>query len=184
VHIVDGLLSFAKAGARPEPGAVSEVRPVLDDALSGLAEQAAAAGVTFHAEGISDCEVACHPGVLASLLSNLMVNAIKYMGDSAQRRITLRTKAVGQIVHFEVEDTGPGIPPQLLERVFEPYVRLGQDGAGIGLGLATVRKLCVAHGGRVGLRSEVGQGSVFWFELPSPWEVNASASAPKQPAHP
>ncbi len=71
-----------------------------------------------------------------------------------------------------------GIALEHQARVFEPYVRAnGGDEPGIGLGLATVKKLCIAHGGTVGLRSEPGKGSTFWFELPSLWETE-SAVAP------
>jgi signal transduction histidine kinase len=123
--------------------------------------------------------VACHPGVLASLLNNLVSNALKYIGEGSERRVVVRVRPGVGFVRFEVEDTGGGIPPSLAERVFEPYVR-GQlnEQAGIGLGLATVKKLCLAHGGRVGLHSEPGRGALFWFELPSPWEVRATALSP------
>jgi len=66
-----------------------------------------------------------------------------------------------------VEDTGPGIPVGLQKVVFDPFVRGPQEVAdGTGLGLATVKRLAEAHGGRVGLQSTVGVGSVFWVELP------------------
>ena len=110
---------------------------------------------------------ACNRGVLTSVVSNLMRNAEKYMSDSPVRRITLRVAESGPLVRVEVEDTGPGVAPEIREAIFEPYVRA--DGAtqpGLGLGLATVKRLCVAHGGEVGVRSTLGQGSTFWFTLP------------------
>jgi signal transduction histidine kinase len=175
-QLVDGLLRFARAGAQPEPGASCEVRPALQDALAAVAERAAEGHVVVEAEHAPACEVACHPGVLASLLTNLVGNAIKYMGDAPERRVRVRVHPGERTVRFEVEDTGPGIPAEAAERIFEPYVRASTHGEpGIGLGLATVKKLCAAHGGAVGLQSVVGHGSLFWFELPSPWETRAGA---------
>lgn len=69
-------------------------------------------------------------------------------------------------VRFEVEDTGPGLPPGLEPLVFEPYVRGHKTGAGIGLGLATVRRITEAHGGEVGVFANKERGCTFWFELP------------------
>lgn len=68
---------------------------------------------------------------------------------------------------MEVEDSGPGISPELVGDIFQPYVR-GPTNVkeGLGLGLATVKRLCETHGGRVGVRSVVGRGSIFWVELP------------------
>jgi signal transduction histidine kinase len=79
-------------------------------------------------------------------------------------------------VYFEVQDTGPGIAAELSERIFQPYVRAGLPGQpGIGLGLATVKRLVEAHGGRVGVRSVVAGGSLFWFELPRAADPDSTA---------
>ena len=76
-------------------------------------------------------------------------------------------KARDAIVCVEIEDNGPGLPPGAEERVFEPFRRLAQSSQpGIGLGLATVKKLVEAYQGRVGVSSRLGRGSTFWFELP------------------
>ena len=115
----------------------------------------------------ASARLACSPGVLTSLLSNLIVNAVKYMGDSASRRIVVRTRERHALVRVEVEDTGPGIPPHLRETIFEPHVRGTATGVeGIGLGLATVKRLAQGHGGNAGVEPAPGGGSVFWFELP------------------
>jgi len=68
--------------------------------------------------------------------------------------------------HVEVIDNGPGIPTVAQQAVFEPFRRLEAKHPGIGLGLATVKKIVEAYRGKVGLVSTVGQGSAFWFELP------------------
>jgi signal transduction histidine kinase len=71
------------------------------------------------------------------------------------------------MARLEVQDSGPGIPDEMRMKIFDPYVRAAQSGIpGLGLGLATVRRLAEAHGGAVGVDSRPGQGSLFWIELP------------------
>jgi signal transduction histidine kinase len=179
VHgIVDGLLGFARAGARPEAGARAEVQPVVAGLLEELLPAAEHVGATLVATDVPCVAVECSPGVLLSLLGNLLRNSLKYLGESRTRQVTLRVKARRGRVLFEVEDTGPGIPSHLLQRVFEPYVRGPNVGApGIGLGLATVKRLVESHGGTVGLRSAPQHGCVFWFELDESFPPEPSLDA-------
>lgn len=166
--IVDGLLAFARAGARPEPGAHTSLHEVVEGLLVEVQPAAEAKQLTVFTGGDLQQQVACSPGVLASLLSNLVRNAIKYIGDGPERRVTIRAFDLGEQVRLEVEDTGPGIPPGLERAVWEPYLRAnhGAGVPGIGLGLATVKRVAQAHGGAVGVRSRPGEGSLFWVELP------------------
>ncbi len=166
--IIDGLLQFARAGARPEPGATADVPSVIEDVSAGIRPAAEVAGIELTLEDVAPCSACCSVGVLTSVISNLAQNAMKYMADSgATKRITFRADERGGVVHVEVEDTGPGIPPEALKDIFLPFVRGPTQGKdGLGLGLATVKRLCEAHGGRAGVRTSVGQGSVFWIEIP------------------
>jgi signal transduction histidine kinase len=170
--IADGLLAFARAGAQPDPGARAEVAEVVAGALKEIAADTAERGITLSAEVEGADAVACNPGVLASLVSNLLRNAVKYAATAPAPRIvirafTLQDRAEGR-VRIEVEDNGPGLPPELGAQVFEPYVR-GPNGGkpGIGLGLATVKKIAVAHGGEASVRSVPGAGCTFAVELPA-----------------
>lgn len=173
--ITSALLDFARSGAKPDPGARSALRPVIDDLLGGFAAEAEQAGIRLDCEPVPPVLAACSPGVYLSLLGNLVRNALKYMGDVTVRRVTLRVMDEGAFIRTEVSDTGPGIAPENLLSLFEPYFRGQSRGAeGLGLGLATVKKLAEGHGGRVGVTSERGKGSTFWFELPragSSWEA-------------
>jgi len=169
-QLIDDLLGFARAGAHPGRGAAAPVAEVAAGVIEEMRAAAMISGVTLHVEILESRIVRCAPGVLASLLSNLVRNAIKHMGDRARREVRLRIGAAagGERTRFEVIDTGPGLPPELLPRAFDPYVRgAGTIEPGLGLGLATVRRLVEGHDGRYGVRSELGVGSLFWFELPN-----------------
>jgi signal transduction histidine kinase len=165
--IVRDLLAFAVSGARPAATAPIEVAPAVLQVLEDLQAEARSERVLLRHELAPVPTVACAPGVLVSLLSNLVRNALKHMGAAPERVVTVRTLDHGHRVRVEVTDTGPGVPPGLLDRLFQPYVRGNDpDRSGLGLGLATVRRLAEAHGGAVGVDTELGRGSTFWFELP------------------
>ena len=169
--IISDLLELAQAGAQPSPGAVAEVSAVLDRVVANVRAGATTAGIELSIEQAPEptalLAVACSTGILSILFDNLISNAIKYMGEAETRRIKIRVLPRGAWVRCEVEDTGPGIPADQAQKIFEPFVRgPGATGTGIGLGLATVRRAVQAHGGRYGVTSRVGQGAQFWFELP------------------
>jgi signal transduction histidine kinase len=165
--LVDGLFAFASSGARPQAGAKADLRDAIDAVMTEAAPFAQTRNVDLEAEDLPDAKVACAPGVLASVLSNLVRNGIKYVDGGETRRVTVRGALKSHRVHVEVADTGPGLPEGAEERVFQPYVRVQKGGHGLGLGLATVKRLVDAHGGNVGVRSRPGEGAVFWFELPT-----------------
>jgi len=167
--IVDALLEFARSGARPEPGANTDVGPAVAGLLEELRPQAEDAAAELRVDPIPDCVVASSPGVLVVILSNLVRNALKYLGDASERVVVLRVRPRRASVSFEVEDTGPGVPAELGDRIFEPYIRgrrASTTRPGIGLGLATVKRLVVAHGGTLGTRRGSLGGALFWVELP------------------
>jgi signal transduction histidine kinase len=96
-------------------------------------------------------------------LSNLVGNALRYTPRGGA--IRLEAQPAGEAVRVVVSDNGPGISPEQRERIFERFAQGGGPGAA-GLGLAIVRDVVQAHGGRIFLESEVGRGSRFILELP------------------
>jgi signal transduction histidine kinase len=166
-QMIDALLAVARVEPeRPgaHPTSVAEVINVIVDELRPVAE---AAGATLRVEPFAaTTAIGCSAGVLASVLSNLLHNALKYIGESkGERLVRLRVLERSDCVRFEVDDTGPGVPPDLCDHVFERYVR-GQRSTGLGLGLATVKHLVEGAGGRLGVKSTAGKGACFWVELP------------------
>jgi signal transduction histidine kinase len=165
--IADALLEFARAGAQPTPGERADVSEVVRAVVEEVEPEARLRGIAVQVDVAADLVVACSPGMLASIVSNLVRNAVKYVGDGAGKRVAVRARTLVTFVRLEVEDDGPGLPPGLGANVFQPYVRGAATGKpGIGLGLATVKKVTEAHGGRVEVRSAPGQGARFSVELP------------------
>jgi signal transduction histidine kinase len=157
-----------------------EVAPILQDIVEGVRADADERKIEVRMDPMAPCAVRCSAGVLTSLVSNLVRNALKYMADSAVRRVTLSLADRGERWRIVVRDTGPGIPESKRDVLFEPYVRGESGEPGIGLGLATVKRLAEAHRGSVGVESEPGAGSAFWFELPK--AAGAIRSRPELPA--
>jgi len=101
---------------------------------------------------------------LLQALLNLALNAVKYTPEGG--RVTLRAFRDGPRTGLLVEDTGPGIAPDDLERIFEPFQRADHRKEGSGLGLTIVKRVVEAHGGEIGVESQPGRGSRFRVELP------------------
>ena len=178
-RLIDGLLEFALSGAQPEPGARAPLDEVLRDVAASLREDAVRSGVALELPGASGLSVSCNAGALVSVLRNLVSNAIKFVGERPERRVTVRALERGGRVRVEVDDTGPGVPAGQERAVFEPYVRLPETQRlpGLGLGLATVRRIIEAYGGEVGVTSRPGEGACFWFELPPAQPASEEARA-------
>lgn len=181
--LVDGLLEFARAGATPARGAIADLREVVEDVVAELGPVAEEQRVALRVARVVPAQgtVACSPGVLTSILSNVVRNAITHMGSSPVREVEIRSgpgPGAGD-VRVEVEDTGPGVSAAVAGRLFEPFVRgPGERSPGSGLGLATARRLVTAHGGRIGFASPPGRGAVFWFEMPRPPGAEQGSSPP------
>jgi signal transduction histidine kinase len=164
-RLVEGLLAFASSGTSPSDASATSICETLEAILAEYTDAAATAGIALSVDCPCEARVRCSPGTFVSIVSNLVGNAIKYMGSAVDRRVTVHV-TVGTQARIEVVDTGPGIPAGAEERIFEPYVRGHTGGFGIGLGLATVQRLVLAHGGRLGVFRNQGPGSTFWVELP------------------
>jgi two-component system OmpR family sensor kinase len=169
-RLTENLLSLARsdageAVAAPEPVDLAEVcRKVVDS----LANRATSKRIGLSVEETGPVIVSGDSLALERIVLNLVENAIRY--SPAGETVTLRTQTTDKEAVLTVSDTGPGIAPEHLPHLFERFYRVdkarAREHGGAGLGLAIVEALVHAHGGRVSVASEVGQGTVFTLSLP------------------
>ena len=128
--------------------------------------------------------VVCHEGEIAQVLLNLVVNAAQAIGGGPGRgRIRVRTKRDRDDVVVSVEDSGPGIPPELRERVFEPFFTTKPVGRGTGQGLAIARSIVLAHRGSLTFESSPA-GTTFHLRVPVAGGAPPALLSPQSPPWP
>lgn len=142
---------------------------LVDAAVESARPEAAARCLDLSADTRDALPVVADAERMLQVLSNLISNALKY--TSERGRVAVRASSDGDRVRVEVHDDGAGIDPAMQTSIFEPFRQAdplaGRRRGGIGVGLAIVREVVEAHGGRVGVQSEgLGRGSTFWLELP------------------
>ena len=165
--LINQILEFTRLRAQ----AVTIERKVVDlaklaaHALDEAQAQAEQAGLVVESivDG-SDFEVEGDEDGLMRVVGNLVGNAIKFTPRGGSVKVLLAD--AGERLELSVEDTGLGIPADALPRIFDPYRRAHHGPKGSGLGLAVVKGLVEAHGGRIEVESEEGKGSCFTVSLP------------------
>ncbi|HYM13382.1 MAG TPA: ATP-binding protein [Bryobacterales bacterium] len=114
--------------------------------------------------------VPCHSNQLNQVFMNMLVNASHAIGGKGA--ITIRTFRDGDMVKIQIADTGSGIPPENLQRIFDTGFTTKKAGVGTGLGLAICRKIIEDHHGKIEVESEVGRGTTFTISLPVEWKAS------------
>ena len=150
--------------------------PLITDTVNRLRPRAEQYNITLELDTPAELpSIQGDDNKLERVLSNLLDNALKYTPEGGLITVAVRPvngQAVRRAhggVEVRVTDTGPGIPPEHRERIFDRFTRVpGSEGRrrGLGLGLAFCRSVVEAHGGRIWVESEVGQGSTFAFTIP------------------
>jgi PAS domain S-box-containing protein len=171
MNIIDDILNFAKI----EAGQIELVEQpvVLDELVEGVAD------LLFHEASSKGLELTTilapelpevirgDAGRLRQVLLNLAGNAVKFTDKG---HVTIRVSGVDDQIEFRVEDSGIGLPDAAHERLFKPFSQvdssLSRRFGGTGLGLAICKKLVDAMSGGIGVESETGHGSQFWFRVP------------------
>jgi signal transduction histidine kinase/ActR/RegA family two-component response regulator len=169
-------LSHYEVGGKKPSGTPVDLGALLADMERQLAPMARAKGLRFRVVPTARFALS-ERDLLRSIVQNMMVNAIRYT-QSGSILVGCRADPAG--LRIEVWDSGPGIPADSLERIFEEFSRLGpedQGRPGAGLGLSIARRICGVLGHRLSVRSAVGAGSIFSVTLAS-----ASASRTAGPA--
>lgn len=159
------LVSTLLDSARPRQAEMQAVDLVelANQAIAMLATQAGKQGVTLSGKMDAESVFAhCDREQMTQVLLNLMLNAIQIIGAGGRIEVSVRQEAHQALL--EVADNGPGIAPELAERVFDPFFT--QRSGGVGLGLAVVRQIVLAHHGEIGVHPSVMGGALFRVRLP------------------
>jgi two-component system NtrC family sensor kinase len=166
-RIVQNLLIFARQH-KPERTPTS-VNQVLDDTLELRGYELRVRGIDVQRDYDDQVpETMADAHQLQQVFLNLITNAEQAMerAERDQQRLTVRTRRTGELIRLEIEDTGPGIPPNLLERIFNPFFTTKPTGSGTGLGLSISLGIVREHEGRIWAENAPQGGARFVIELP------------------
>jgi two-component system sensor histidine kinase GlrK len=171
IDLVNSLLDLSKmeAGMTAFRFEISDIRPLIEGTVSGLAPLAMTKNVLINVATPQDLpQVKMDGEKILQALRNLVGNAVKFTPEGGC--VTVYAQAGEKEVRVSVKDTGPGIPKDDLNVVFDKFRQTTLTHAdkikGTGLGLAIVKHIISAHGGKVWVKSELGHGSTFSFQLP------------------
>ena len=170
-RLLDDFLDISRieAGVLDMDSRPVRLQDLLPETLKLVAPRAEEKGVDLSLEGADRVPpVAADPQRLEQVLFNLVVNAIKYNESGGSVTVACAEPAPGK-VRISVADDGPGIPPEMLPRLFTPYDRLGAEKTaekGIGLGLPISKSLVEVMEGELDVDSKPGVGTTFWVDLP------------------
>lgn len=165
--LLDGLLEYSRIGRQHTESVAVDVSRVLDwvkhDLQIEIGDSRAQILIPEVLPTVYYSEVR-----LTQIFSNLLSNALKFIVPNQLPKIAIDVQGLPRHYQFTVQDNGIGIAPQHYERIFEIFKRLHtrEDYPGTGAGLTIVKKIVESHGGQIGVSSEPGKGSTFWFTIP------------------
>nr|WP_232337797.1 ATP-binding protein [Deinococcus arboris] len=166
-QLIQDLLTFARVTADRQPPQRVQPADLLRQVRADLQSQIEQAGATVSAGPLPP--VLASPTQLRQLLQNLIGNALKFRAPGRAPQVQVSAQREGDWVRLSVQDNGIGIDPAYHERIFTVFQRLHgrEQYLGNGIGLSVARRIVEGHGGQMGVDSVPGQGSTFWFTLPS-----------------
>ena len=170
LRMINDLLDLARLESGQTRQRLEVIAPqaLIQDAVPHLQALLEAHDVRLVTEVAANApEVAVDARQINHVFSNFVSNAAKFskLGDV----VSISVKSVGNNVRFSVLDRGPGIPAEYQSRIFERFFRIPgtEESHGVGLGLAIAKEIVASHGGTIGLHSNPGGGSEFYFDLPA-----------------
>jgi two-component system, OmpR family, phosphate regulon sensor histidine kinase PhoR len=179
-RLTEDLLALASVES-PDYKVKQQAMPasaLVDDAIASMGGMVMDSGVELEATEAPDLMVMADPDAMNQVFGNLIENAMKY--GKKGKRIRVGAREANGEVEFTVQDFGPGIAFEHLERIFERFYRVdkarSRESGGTGLGLAIVKHIVQAHGGRIWAESELGAGATFHFTLPMAPVTHAAES--------
>lgn len=165
-RLIDDLrtLSLAESGVLQLQREPTDLSILITESLAAFTAPARAANVELKSELADDLPlIEIDPVRVREVLTNLIANALRY--TSAAGTITVRAQSQATSVQITVQDTGQGIPPEVLPHIFDRFYK-SEESRGSGLGLAIAKSLVQAHGGEIWAVSEVSNGTKIGFKLP------------------
>jgi PAS domain S-box-containing protein len=165
--LITSLLGYARAGELPPGEQYVALEPVVRSVLADLGAVTDARDARITVDVPADAEVRAGEYGVALVLQNLISNALKF-SDGPNPAVAVAAHAREAVWRISVRDHGRGIDPEDVDGIFEPFKRGREPGTpGSGLGLTTCRRIVERHGGSIGVISQPGDGSEFWFTLPA-----------------
>jgi len=165
--LIGSILDVGKMGAGKMKlqSVPCDLTELIRDVLATMPPLSAHRTVTFIPPESSPTVIA-DVGLIRRVLQNLLSNAFKH--TPAGGAVSIDVTSTSSEVHVAVSDTGPGIAPEFHQRIFEKFSQLeeGNNSMGTGLGLTFCKLAVEAHGGRIGVKSELDKGSTFWWAMP------------------
>ncbi len=163
--LVKNLLTFSRTSPmNVEP---TDLNQVVDRGVRLVRHQLEMAGIQLQLDLADDLpQVQCDPAQIEQVLLALVMNAIDAMPRGGNLWLATRVDAKQNQVHMQVRDDGVGISPELLPRLFEPFLTTKESGHGVGLGLAISHSIIERHKGHIDVQSELGRGTTFTVTLP------------------
>lgn len=172
IDLVNGLLDLSKmeAGMLKYQFMPTDLSALMKESLESLAPLAESKNISIDNKIAFLQPVKIDQERILQVFRNIIGNAIKFTHDNGSIKLQAHVYANEGFVEVQVHDTGIGIPEKDLERIFQKFQQIStakeEKIKGTGLGLATVKQIILAHGGKVWATSQVGQGSTFYFTLP------------------